>query len=379
MSSPIPQNRSRLHFVVDGRPSIAEPEVGFTFTHRRARPMSDKVSAKYSSIENLECKLDLTYNWGYEKARQDLRDLYKKAQRSQWQPDVTLPWNTSVDLEHPHYPEQMFPLFGTDIYNKMTEREKTRLGVEMFSWVLSQFMHGEQGALLAASQLVVSVPDMDSKYYASTQVYDEGRHVEVYDRYLHEKIGFAYPISPYLKKLLDLILTDSRWDMKLLGMQIMVEGLALAAFGMIRQQTTEPLLKKLTHYVMLDEARHVAYGVLSLKNHYDDMKEADRMEREDFIYEAAVLMRDRFLYQQVWEKMGMPVEECKQIALQSMPQQMFRQMLFSKIVPAVKKMGLLTDRQRKRFESLGILQFETWADPFEDLEREAANADALVA
>src|SRR6185503_19528975 len=95
-------------------------------------------------IEKLEAKLDVSYNWGYEKARQDLRDLYKKAQRSQWQPDVTLPWNTSVDLEHPHYPEQMFPLYGTDIYNKMTEREKGQLGVEMFSWVLSQFMHGEQ-------------------------------------------------------------------------------------------------------------------------------------------------------------------------------------------------------------------------------------------
>jgi hypothetical protein len=165
--------------------------------------------------------------------------------------------------------------------------------------------------------------------------------------------------------------------MKLLGMQIMVEGLALAAFGMIRQQTTEPLLKKLTHYVMLDEARHVAYGVLSLRNYYGDMKESERLEREDFIYEAAVLMRNRFLYQEVWQKMGLPVEECKQIALQSAPQQLFRQMLFSKIVPAVKKMGLLSDRQRKRFEDLGILQFESWADPFEDLEQ--ANADALVA
>ena len=331
------------------------------------------------TIEQLEVKLDVTYNWGYEKTRQDLRDLYKKAQRSQWQPDVTLPWNTNVDLDAKYYPDEMFPLYGSDLYLKLTEPEKAQLGREMFAWILSQFLHGEQGALLAASQLVTTVPDMDSKYYASTQVFDEGRHVEVYDRYLHEKIGFSYPISPYLKKLLDLILTDVRWDMKLLGMQIMVEGLALAAFGMIRMQTSEPLLKKLTHYVMLDEARHVAYGVLSLKNHYDDMKESERLEREDFIYEAAVLMRDRFLYQQVWEKMGMPVEECKQIALQSAPQQLFRQMLFSKIVPAVKKMGLLGERQRKRFEALGILQFESWADPFEDLERESAESGALVA
>jgi hypothetical protein len=323
-------------------------------------------------VEHLETKLDLTYNWGYEKARQDLRDLYKKAQRSQWQPDITLPWGTIVDLDKPYYPEEMFPLYGSDIHARLTEKEKTTLAREMFSWVLSQFLHGEQGALLAAAQLVTSVPDMDSKYYASTQVFDEGRHVEVYDRYLHEKIGFSYPISPYLKKLLDLILTDSRWDMKLLGMQIMVEGLALAAFGMIRSQTTEPLLKKLTHYVMLDEARHVAYGVLSLRNYYDDMKESEKLEREDFIYEAAVLMRNRFLYDQVWEKMGMPVAECKRIALASMPQQLFRQMLFSKIVPAIKKMGLLSNRQRERFEQLGILQFESWSDPFEDLERETA-------
>ena len=330
-------------------------------------------------VEHLEATLDVTYNWGYEKTRQDLRDLYKKAQRSQWQPDVTLPWSASVDLDKSYYPEQMFPLYGSDLHAKLTEQEKTQLGREMFSWILSQFLHGEQGALLAASQLVTTVPDMDSKYYASTQVFDEGRHVEVYDRYLHEKIGFSYPISPYLKKLLDLILTDSRWDMKLLGMQIMVEGLALAAFGMIRAQVTEPLLKKLTHYVMLDEARHVAYGVLSLRNHYGDMKEADKLEREDFVYEAAVLMRNRFLYDQVWAKMGMPVEQCKQIALQSAPQQMFRQMLFSKIVPAIKKMGLLSERQRQRFSELGILQFESWSDPFEDLEREAAEADQLVA
>ena len=155
------------------------------------------------TVEHLDCRLDLTYNWGYEKTRQDLRDLYKKAQRSQWQPDITLPWDTSVDLDKPQYPEELFPLHGSDIYRRMSEAERGKVAQELFSWVTSQFLHGEQGALLAASQLVVSVPDMDSKYYATTQVFDEGRHVEVYDRYLHEKIGFSYPISPYLKKLLD--------------------------------------------------------------------------------------------------------------------------------------------------------------------------------
>jgi len=225
-------------------------------------------------------------------------------------------------------PEMFHPLYGSEIYSKLTKEEHLVMRRELTSWTLSQFLHGEQGALMAASQLVTSVPDMDSKYYASSQVFDEARHVEVYDRYLHTKVGFAYSISPYLKQLLDLILTDSRWDMKLLGMQIMVEGLALAAFGTTREYTLEPLLKELTHYVMLDEARHVAYGVLSLRDYYRDASEADVKEREDFIYESAVLMRDRFLYQDVWEKMGLPVQACVDVAMENEGQQIFRRMLF---------------------------------------------------
>jgi hypothetical protein len=339
----------------------------------RPSPVAESPASRGLNLEQLECKLDLVYNWGYESTRQDLRDLYKKAQRSQWIPEDTLPWATNVDLEKQSFPAEFFPLYGSEMYQKMSQREITDLNKEISAWTLSQFLHGEQGALMAATQLVASVPDMDSKYYAGTQVVDEARHVEVYDRYLHEKVGFSYTISPYLKKLLDLILTDSRWDMKLLGMQIMVEGLALASFGMIRQNAQEPLLKRLTHYVMLDEARHVAYGVLALKHYYDDASEKERNEREDFIYESAVLMRDRFLFQQVWEKMGMPVAECVKIASDSHAQKMFRQLLFSKVVPAVKKIGLLSERQRARFEQLGILQFESWSDPFEDLK--AADAE----
>jgi hypothetical protein len=325
-------------------------------------------AAEGLTIEHLDCRLDVTYNWGYELTRRDLRDLYTKAKRSQWISEDTLPWDTSVDQERPIFPEEMLPIFGSDLYAKMTESEKRVLRGELTSWTVSQFLHGEQGALLAASQLVTSVPDTDSKFYASTQVMDEARHVEVYDRYLHQKLGGSYPISAHLKKLLDLILQDSRWDMKLLGMQVMVEGLALAAFGMIRQTTTEPLLARLTHYVMLDEARHVAYGVLSLRDYYGDMKESERREREDFVYESAILMRDRFLFDQVWEKLGMPVEECKEFALRSEAQRLFRQMLFSKIVPAVKRCGLLSPRQRARFLELGILQFESATDPFEALD-----------
>jgi P-aminobenzoate N-oxygenase AurF len=324
------------------------------------------------SLETLETILDVTYTWGYQDTRQKLRDLYDKAVRAQWIADDVLPWHLSPDLEKPMGPENLMPLFGSDILAKMTPREQQQLNVETSSWTLSQFLHGEQGALLATAQLVDSVGDLDSKLYAASQVVDEARHVDVYNRYLHQKVGFSYPVNPHLKTLLDMILKDSRWDMKFLGMQIMVEGLALAAFGMIRNYTPDPLLRDLTAYVMGDEARHVAFGVLSLRDHYRDQPEAVKREREDFVFEAARLMRDRFLFQEVWEKLGLPVKECVNIALHNQGQVMFRQLLFAKIVPAIKKMDLLSDRQRVRFAELGILQFEHAPDPFAELEREEA-------
>ena len=314
------------------------------------------------SLETLEALLDVTYTWGYQETRAKLRDLYDKAVRAQWISDEILPWATDVDLERPSAPEQLMPLFGSDIYNRMTPQERTRINIESFAWTLSQFLHGEQGALLATAQLVDSVRDLDSKLCAASQVVDEARHVDVYNRYLHTKVGFAYPVNPHLKTLLDLILKDSRWDLKFLGMQIMVEGLALAAFGMIRTNTQEPLLKELTTYVMGDEARHVAFGVLSLRDYYSEQPESVKREREDFVYEAARLMRDRFLFPEVWEKAGLPVKECMDIALNNTGQVMFRQMLFAKIVPAIKKMDLLSERQRARFAELGILQFENWEE-----------------
>jgi hypothetical protein len=326
------------------------------------------------SIDTIESLLDVTYTWGYQETRQKLRDLYDKAVRAQWISDEVLPWDADVDLGRPLGPENLQPLFGSDIHARMTPAERQQLNVEVFSWTLSQFMHGEQGALLATAQLVDSVDNIDSKLYAASQVVDEARHVDVYNRYVHRKIGFSYPINPHLRTLLDLILKDSRWDMKFLGMQIMVEGLALAAFGMIRTNTEEPLLRALTSYVMADEARHVAFGILSLRDYYREMPEAERREREDFVFEAARLMRDRFLFQEVWEKMGLPAKQCMDIALNNTGQVMFRQLLFAKIVPAIKKMDLLTDRQRQRFADLGILHFENWADPLADLQQSPSGA-----
>ena len=210
-------------------------------------------------------------------------------------------------------------------------------------------MHGEQGALVCTAKIVETVPWIDAKYYAATQVMDEARHVEVFAKYLDTKLSGHYPVNHHLKMLLDDIINDTRWDMTYLGMQIMVEGLALAAFGMAYQVTPDPLLKQLLRYVMSDEARHVAFGVLSLKEFYDELSDAELLDRQEFAFEAAVRMRDRFLQQEVWERAGVPVKEA--IALfdhqntEAKNADPFQQLLFSKIVPNCKKLGLL-DAQR---------------------------------
>jgi hypothetical protein len=247
-------------------------------------------------------------------------------------------------------------------------------------------MHGEQGALLCTAKIVEAVPWIDAKYYAATQVVDEARHVEVFARYLDEKLDGGYPVNPHLGLLLDDIINDSRWDMTYLGMQIMVEGLALAAFGFMHDVTTEPLLKKLLRYVMSDEARHVAFGVLSLQEVYAEMDAADIRERQEFAFEAALRMRDRFLQQEVWEYMGVDTAKMVELLLNAPDEsKVFQRMLFSKVVPNCRKLGLLDAGDgwlRDRFTDIGVIEFEHFEDTgaeFLDYDIEDGNIESATA
>jgi hypothetical protein len=255
---------------------------------------------------------------------------------------------------------------------KWSDKEWLQFGVESQNWTLSQFMHGEQGALLCTAKIVETVPWIDAKYYAATQVVDEARHVEVFSRYLDTKLTGHYPLNGHLGLLLDDIIGDSRWDMTYLGMQIMVEGLALAAFGFMQQMTTEPLLKKLLRYVMADEARHVAFGVLSLQEHYAGLTAPELRERQEFAFEAAVRMRDRLLMQEVWDRLGVPKADIIKIATNYRPENdEFQILLFSKIVPNLKKLGLLDAAGgwlRQKFTEMGVIVFENLEDSTEDAD-----------
>ncbi len=332
-----------------------------------------------ASIRIVEDNADAIFTWDYAKGKRPaLEKLYEKAKKSQWN-GSDLDWDTDVDLEkvarevngndaRAQYVSQLMASDGSPVAH-WGDKEWGQYSIESFAWRLAQFMHGEQGALLATAKIVETVPWIDAKYYASTQVMDEARHVEVFARYLDEKVPVDYPVNHHLQALLDDIIADSRWDITYLGMQIMVEGLALAAFGSMHKNTQEPLLKKLLRYVMSDEARHVAFGVLTLQEVYEDFTQAEIRERQEFAFEAALRMRDRFLQQEVWEQMGADVRQVAPRLFASPDNQEFQHLLFTKIVPNCKKLGLLDAGDgwlRERFGEIGVIQYENWVDTSEE-------------
>jgi hypothetical protein len=203
------------------------------------------------------------FNWEYDTERESLLRLYQKGKDKQWDAMHRIDWDLDIDPRDPlGMPPMANPIAGSATWERIKDDPVAvgELKLHQTAWQFSQFLHGEQGAMICAARIVESVPDLDSKFYASTQTMDEARHAETYARFLQEKVGLVYPINPHLKALLDDTLSDSRWDMPYLGMQVLIEGLALAAFGVLRDMTTVALPKQILAYVMQDEARHVAFG-----------------------------------------------------------------------------------------------------------------------
>ncbi|SDM79340.1 ferritin-like domain-containing protein [Maricaulis salignorans] len=297
------------------------------------------------------------FDWDYDEGRTTLMHLYQKGKDMQWDAVNRIDWTQELDFENPmQMPEEANAIFGSPMWDKMNKSEKREFRRHSQAWNISQFMQGEQAALICAAKIVQQVPDLDAKFYASTQVMDEARHVEAYKNLL-TKFGVAYPMTAPLQQLIDQALRDSRWDMTYLAMQVVIEGLALAAFGTIRDVAQNPLARMVNAYVMEDEARHVAFGRLSLRDYYPTLTDAERDEREEFLVEACYLMRDRFQAREVFEVMGLPVDECVKYVEQSATMQLFRTFLFQRIVPIVKDIGLWGPRIQKAYVDMGVMHF----------------------
>ncbi|CDO86625.1 aminobenzoate oxygenase [Mycobacterium triplex] len=300
---------------------------------------------------------DARFTWEYDEGRARLLSLYQKGKDKQWDAQLRIDWDQDVDPMNPvGLPDEFHPLFNSPMWNDADESRRAEMRQHAQAWNFSQFLHGEQGAMVCAAKIVEVVPDLDAKFYAATQTMDEARHVETFSRFLQEKVGLVYPINKHLTALLDDTLRDSRWDMPYLGMQVLIEGLALAAFGVQRDLAAPgSLAKQVLAYVMQDEARHVAFGRISLKDFYAGLTEAERDEREEFVVDACYLMRDRFRGEEVFETLGLPVQECAEWVDNSPIMIQFRSHLFSRIVPIVKDIGLWGNKIQKAFSDMGVL------------------------
>jgi hypothetical protein len=304
------------------------------------------------------------FDWTYPADNPEMAELYRRAKRGQWNGE-DLPWHISVDPDDDSQallPDDIIDFDKVASYGiALTLAEKRKLRHSVASWMLSQFLHGEQGALFAAAQVTEAVQFFDGKYYGATQVMDEGRHVEVFHRYLDTKLNKLYQINDNLFVIIDALMHDGRWDMKFLGMQIMIEGVALGAFSLLYRETKEPLLRELLRNVIQDEARHVHYGVLALREHIvTELGESDRREREDWAFEVAILMRNRFLAYEVYEEHFEGIltrAQWRDIVSSSPGMERFRHLMFGRMVPNLREIGLLSDRIKPHYARVGLERY----------------------
>ena len=305
------------------------------------------------------------YNWDYTDADTRIKKLYELGKELNWNGSIDLDWSNSLKKGEPPIKAELIARMEGPLA-ALPEEERLEYMRHDQAWTLSQFLHGEQGAMLVASQLVSCAPTYQAKLYAASQTFDEARHVEVFARYIKEIHGIEYPINKSLKALIDKILSDERWDLKFIGMQIIIEGLALAAFQTTKETSNCPLLRQLVHYVIRDEARHVTFGVNYLQEFLETLTEEEVEDRAMFAYEACVVMRARIINTELPARwFGMSEEEILEMVVNDDTQDMFNNMLFSRVMPNLKKIGLLTDKVMPLYEDLNLTSYIESESDFE--------------
>ena len=317
-------------------------------------------------VEIFQTPLTGCYNWDYKVQDNRIKKLYELGKELEWNVEKDVDWNHPK----PEIDDEGFEFFNNEWkdhkqYAKLSDTERKQFVRDSQDWTLSQLMHGEQGALLVASQLTSCAPTFNAKLYAASQTFDEARHVEAFNKYLQTRMGRIMPIGKNLKALLDKVLTDPRWDFKFIGMQIIIEGLALAIFNTMKESTQYPVLKRILSLVIRDEARHVTFGVNYLTSFVTTLTEEEKIEREDFCLEACTVMRNRFKQYEVWEKYGFDLDYTDEYVRENAFQGRFQHLLFTRVMPNLKKIGLLPDRLLPKYEQLGVSE---WIDLDSDYE-----------
>jgi|TARA_A200000113_G_scaffold180050_1_gene165782 hypothetical protein len=333
-------------------------------TPRKIRefPVENELGLSEQQVEDVaeifQTPLTGAYNWDYTIQDNRIKRLYELGKELNWNAGTDIDWSQPM----PDRGDTPPPIFWDDYkpYQELSNEDKFKFLQHRGSWSLSQFLHGEQGALLVASQLVSCAPTFNAKLYAASQTFDEARHVEAFNKYIQTRQRMMYPIGNGLKSLLDKILTDPRWDLKFIGMQIIIEGLALAAFNVARQGTNDPVFKDMLYLIIRDEARHVTFGVNYLEEFIKTLSEEELEERAMFAYEACLVMRGRLMSADVYENFGWDKEDAQAFAQKADVANNFQHLLFTRVVPNLSRIGLLTEKVRPLYDELGVLEYENW-------------------
>ena len=309
-------------------------------------------------VEIFQTPLTGSYNWDYTVQDNRIKKLYELGKKLNWNVEVDVDWSPPFksmtseffefqDVQWKNHPQ----------YKLLTTEQKEEFHEDLNSWAVSQFLHGEQGALLVASQLASCAPTFNAKLYAASQTFDEARHVEAFNKYLQTRLKRSWPIGASLKGLLDKILTDPRWDLKFIGMQVVIEGLALAAFQASRETSQDPVYKQMVEYIIRDEARHVTFGINYLTDFVQTLSEEEQMDRAKFALEACTVSRNRLKAYDVWEKYGFDFDATIEYEKENVFNTQFQDILFTRIMPNLKKIGLLREELIPEYEKLGVMGY----------------------
>jgi len=321
---------------------------------KKKKPIRTEVDAAYQTV----------FTWSYSGELARFRDLYAKSLTLQWHGLNDLDWSQPIQMDA--LPNKFcvdgVPVHESTFWAQLDPTLKTEVQKRLLGHQLSNILHGEQGALLIAGQLVGAVPDLDAKLFVATQTLDEARHVEVFSKYL-QGLHKINRITPTLAQLLDRVVSSPSWLHKLVGMQVVIEGIALTHFRSVRSECKDPLLRRLLMLVTRDEARHTSFGVSYLKRIVPKLSPKERADLEDGAFEAVRLMRDptadrsiRVRMFELWELIGLdPAETWKRIweevggpAQVEVESDAIRRI----IIPHLRMVGLLSERIERCFEQL---------------------------
>ena len=313
----------------------------------------------------IDSPLTTTFEYDYAVQEHDLRRLYENAKRDQWNASRDIPWSTAPSPDGRVIADELIDIYGSPLWERLSEKDRVFLNQRIAAWRLSVLLYGEQGAMLACSQMVDVVSGTDHKFFQATQVMDEARHNEVLDRYIAERLdGVKYPMPVNERDLFDSILSESKWYLKTIALQLVAETFAVSLFRMMAESARDPVLGEVCRRILGDEARHMGFGMLSLPDVVKNSSESERQELEDYTVYALEKTLLGFFPLEAYQDLGLSaaeIEECKRFRRDTAAKndyapfrKYFKRDMHGSMVNNLAKLGLLTDRVRPRLAAIGV-------------------------